>query len=112
VEVTQLEITGMQWFSPCQLLACPQVQVQVHVETSDEDQVKLTVVIEGVDGPHTYTRNLSGSTSYDVTVPGSGQDPYLLDEACDRAEPGEVVATASTTPAAPNQDTASLSCSS
>jgi hypothetical protein len=109
--VTQLQITGIQWVSPCQLLACPVVQVQVHVETSNEDQVKLTVVIDGADGSRTYTRNLSGSTSYDVTVPGSGQDPYPKSLAC-RSLTGIVDATASTTPAAPSQDSASLSCGS
>jgi hypothetical protein len=87
---------------------CPRVLVLVRVETTKPDPVTLTVVIQGALGPRTYTATLSGATSYQVTLPGSGQQPYLQSEACAATRSPPVIATA--TPAAPNPDTHSLSC--
>jgi hypothetical protein len=109
VEVEVLQITTVEFFSPCQLLACPIVRVRVHVETSNQDLVKLAVVIGGGKGDRTYTRNLSGSTSYDVTIPGSGETGYPQVDACS-GRLGLVFVTASTTPSTPEPASQILQC--
>jgi hypothetical protein len=108
VQVTELQITEMGFAGPCP--DCNLVLL-VHVETSKPDLVKLTVVIDGVNGDRTYTYSLSGATSYDVVVPGGGQPPYPMEDACPRspARGDIVVATASTMPGA-GTDTEVRSC--
>lgn len=113
MQVTQLLISSIEIFDPCQALSCPRVRVHVQIETSHQGQVVLAVVIGGTNGqPQTYTRTLSGATAYSVTVPSGGQAPYPLSEACPNSpvRGALVVATATTTPAAPAPATASRLC--
>jgi hypothetical protein len=114
VQVTLLQITSIEFVDPCELLSCPRILVHVHVETSNQDQVTLAVTIESGAGqnPRSYTRNLSGSTSYQVAVPGGGQAPYPKADACPAVRVATVVATASTTPGGPGPVTTSRPCSS
>jgi hypothetical protein len=111
--VTQLDITNIGWVNPCHITVCPLVQAQVQLKTSNQDPVKLTLVLQGADGPRTYTRNLSGSTSYDLLFPEGNETPYPSNLACPNppVRGAAVTATATTIPAAPKPSTVSLPCS-